>query len=169
MFIISVDRVVCRINKPRTDPGKKWYSKKLNKPGLLYELGVAIWSNRLVWINGPFLPGEDTDLTVFRKPGGLKEHIPAGKKAIADRLYSCEREKISTRNPFDAEDVKKFKSRVSARHETFNARLKNIGILNQAFRHGRGGKAVAKHKTVFEAICVITQYDLENGQPLFDA
>lgn len=134
----------------------------------MYELGVAIWSNRLVWINGPFLPGEDTDLTVFRKPGGLKEHIPPGKKAVADRLYSAEREKISTRNPFDTAEVKKFKGRASARHESFNARLKHMGILDQPFRHGRGGNALEKHKTVFEAVCVITQYDLENGQPLFD-
>ena len=59
--------------------------------------------------------------------------------------------------------VKSFKRRARARHETFNGRLKNFKILAERFRHG-----VPKHKAVFEAICVIVQYDMENGHPMFD-
>jgi hypothetical protein len=48
-------------------------------------------------------------------------------------------------------------------HETFNSRLKNFHCLDDRFRHG-----IDKHKICFEAICVIVQYQLENGSPLFD-
>ena len=54
-------------------------------------------------------------------------------------------------------------SRARARHETFNGRIKNFGCLDDRFRHG-----MEKHKICFEAVCVIVQYQLENGSPLFD-
>jgi hypothetical protein len=37
------------------------------------------------------------------------------------------------------------------------------GVLSGKFRHGH-----KKHKSVFKAVCVITQYQSENGHPLFD-
>jgi hypothetical protein len=49
------------------------------KVGLSYELGISIFNNKLVWINGPF-PAGNTDLMIYRKDGGLKSMIPAGKK-----------------------------------------------------------------------------------------
>jgi hypothetical protein len=48
-------------------------------------------------------------------------------------------------------------------HETFNGRLKNFSVLAEKFSHGH-----EKHKCIFEAVCVITQYEIENGHPLFD-
>ena len=48
-----------------------------------------------------------------------------------------------------------------ARHESFNGRIKVFGILDTRFHHG-----VQKHKAVFEAACVIVQYDMETGRPL---
>ena len=53
--------------------------------------------------------------------------------------------------------------RAHARHEAFNGRLKSFKVLAEKFRHGQ-----EKHKSVFEAVCVIVQYDMENGRPLFD-
>lgn len=63
----------------------------------------------------------------------------------------------------DTRAIKGFKNRAKARHETFNTRLKNFKILDERFRHG-----VTKHKAVFEACCVIVQYEMDNGHPLFD-
>jgi hypothetical protein len=105
--------------------------------------------------------GSGGDLVNFKVPNGLKSKIPAGKKVVADRIY---RDPVcAIRNPQDTPEVRKFKRRARARHETFNGCLKNFKVIAEKFRHGP-----AKHKAVFEAVCVITQYELENGHPLFD-
>ena len=51
---------------------------------------------------------------------------------------------------------------VRARHESFCSRIKLFSALDRPFRHG-----ARKHKAVFEAVCVIVQYDMENGRPLW--
>jgi hypothetical protein len=129
---------------------------------LTYELGISIYSNQLVWVNGPF-PAGVPDISVFRKEGGLKSQIPHGKKIIADEGYPGEDQIISLRNPFDSIATKTLKKRAKARHETFNGRLKSFRILDERFR-----QRVPKHKAVFEACCVLVQYELEHGHPLFD-
>jgi hypothetical protein len=111
-------------------------------------------------MNGPF-PAGTTDIQVFRQ--ALKNNIPVGSKVIADKGYRGEKETISTPSSHDNEQVRKLKSRARSRHETFNARIKIFQCLDQQFRHG-----IEKHKIVFEAVCVICQYQLENGSPLFD-
>jgi hypothetical protein len=149
------------MNEPRKIPSKQWFSPKFNGPGLTYELAIAINANQLMWIRGPMPSGNGGDLVNFKAPNGLKSKIPAGKKVIADRIY---RDPVcSIRNPQDTPEVRKFKRRARARHETFNGRLKTFKVLAEKFRHGP-----EKCKAVFEAVCVITQYELENGHPLFD-
>lgn len=160
-YILTVDGVHFRIGEPRLEPDSKWYSEKFNGPGLTYELGIAIRQNRLVWINGPFKASVH-DKTIYNKPNGLKSRMPAGKKGIADRGYRNE-PTLATRNELDSAAVKAFKRRARARHETFNGRIKNFKALAERFRHG-----VQKHKTVMEAVCILVQYDMENGHPLFD-
>ena len=159
--MITVDGIDCSIYEPHRIPSTEWYSHKFNGPGLTYELGIAIYHNLLVWIRGPHRSGKGTDLTRFQEPNGLKSKIPAGKKVIADEIYKdpvC-----SLRNRLDTPEVKKLKRRARARHENFNGRLKNFKVLAERFRHGH-----AKHKSIFEAVCVITQYEIENGHPLFE-
>jgi hypothetical protein len=89
--------------------------------------------------------------------------LPAGKRAIGDKGYIGEGDYVSTSNDLDPREVAEFKERVLARHESFNKRLKIYGCLNQRFRHG-----VDNHKVAFEAICVLTTYELEDC-PLFNA
>lgn len=113
-------------------------------------------------MNGPF-PAADHDIKIFREKG-LKESIPAGKKIIGDNGYRGENDIISTpNNAHDSAVLRKFKSRARARHESFNRRIKAFHILSETFRHD-----IEKHRIVFEAVCVICQYQLENGSPLFD-
>jgi hypothetical protein len=166
VFIISVDGVHCRIQEVRKDPGAKWYSHKFNAAGVGYELGIAVRTNRLVWINGPF-PASRHDITTFRSAGdpenGLMAQIPDGKRAIGDSGYKGESAKISVTHAGESRDVKKFKGRVKARHETFNSRLKCFNVLDVPFRHG-----FEHHKQVFEAVCLCIQYDIENGTGLFE-
>lgn len=161
VFILTVDGVHFRICEPHLHPDAKWFSPKFKGPGLTYELGIAIRQNRLVWINGPFLASTH-DKTIYNKTDGLKSQMPAGKKGIADRGYRGE-PTLSTRNDLDTEPVRDYKRRARARHETFNGRLKRFKILDERFRHG-----FQKHKVVMESVCVLVQYDMENGHPLFD-
>jgi hypothetical protein len=165
VFIASVDGIHCQISEIRTKPDKVWCSYKNKKPGVVYELAIAVYDSSLVWINGPF-PAGTSDLNVFRAPGGLKEQIPQGKRLIADQGYLAEKQLCSLRNPLDTLAVKQLKARAKARHETFNKRLKEWNVLSQRFRSTRD--SLSKHKTVFEACCVLTQYDIEDNHPLFD-
>ena len=163
-FILTVDGVHCRIWEPRRQPSAGWYSKKFNKAGLAYEVGVAIHHNQIVWVNGPFPAGQN-DKKIYKKENGLMGKMPPGKKGIADDGYTgCEG--LTTRNPFDDKDTKAFKERAKARQETINARLKAFSILNEAFR-GTGASRLEKHKAAFEACCVLVQYELDNGSALF--
>jgi hypothetical protein len=170
-FIMTVDGVHCSVQEVRKDPGSKWYSHKSHGAGLSYELGIAIRSNRLVWINGPF-PASRHDLTIFRfgdgnknNPGrNLKSNIPFGKRVIADSAYSGEDNlTISVTRNEDSAEVKAFKARAKSRQETFNSRIKVFSILNTTFRHN-----IDFHQTAMESICVLAQYDLESGHELFE-
>jgi len=160
---LTVDGVHCPIEEPRQEPSAKWHSHKFHGAGLAYELGISVFENKLVWINGPY-PCGDSDLVIFRKEDGLRSKIPPGKKVIADRGYSGDDQPmLALRNKHDTDEVKDFKSRACARHESFNTRIKSFACLTKEFRHGKDN-----HRDVFFAACVLKQYDLENGHPLFD-
>lgn len=153
----------CRVNEPiHPVLGKnpKFYSHKFKQAGLLYELACSIYENKLVWMRGPFNASRH-DITQFRSE--LLAKIPVGKKGVGDNGYRGEPNALSTPNSQDPPELRKFKSRARARQESFNARIKVFQCLDQRFRHG-----IKKHKICFEAVCVIVQYQLENGSPLFD-
>ena len=57
-FFLTVDGVHCRIMEPRFIPSSGWYSHKFHKAGLAYEVAVAVYHNKIVWINGPFPAGQ---------------------------------------------------------------------------------------------------------------
>jgi DDE superfamily endonuclease len=163
VFIISVDGVHCPINEPRKKPSAKWYSHKFNKPGLAYEIAVSVYSSKVVWVRGPF-PAGTGDLSIFKRlVKGLKYKMPNGTKAIADRAYTSESVCATRNDEFDDPRVRKFKRRARARHENFNARIKVYNALTIPFRHG-----VEKHGAVFDVACILVQYDMDNGHPLFE-
>ena len=113
-------------------------------------------------MNGPF-PASRSDNKIF-KEDGLKEKLESiGKKAIGDKGYNGHQSVCSTYNAHDSRNVKKFKSRALKRHETFNFLTKRFDCLSQRFRH-----SVDRFATCFEAICVISQYLIEEDMPLFD-
>ena len=162
IFLITVDGVHCGVGEPFHPLFSKnpaYYSHKNNQAGLGYELGVSVYENALVWLKGPSPAGKH-DITTFREE--LKGKIPSGKRVIGDNGYKGESNVISTPNSHDPEALRRFKSRARARHESFNGRIKNFKCLDERFRHG-----IAKHHICFEAVCVIVQYQLENGSPLF--
>jgi len=167
---LTVDGVHCRMFEQHMRPNRKWKSFKLSIPGLAYELGVAVFASKIIWIAGP-RRGGTRDIDIFNEPGGLASLIPAGKKAIVDKGYPGVSEKVSQKlRNFDGDEVYHFKNQALARHETVNSRIKRFSILSDRFRHrgSRLGNTEDYHKVVFETVCVIVQYEFDNGHPVFD-
>ena len=65
-------------------------------------------------------------------------------------------------NEIDNQKLHNFKSCAWLQHEAFNGKLKKFSIMEQTFKH-----KFEKHKVAFEAVVVIVQFQMENGQPLF--
>jgi hypothetical protein len=165
ILLLTVDGVHCSVNEPKHPTLSKnpaWYSHKFHQSAVDYEIGISIYTQQVVWISGPHRAGAN-DISIYRKNGGLKEKIPRGKRAIGDNGYRGEAATISTPNSNDIPSLRKFKGRARARQETFNSRIKTFACLVKKFRHG-----LVRQKQVFEAVCVICQYQMENGSPLFD-
>ena len=105
MFLLTVDGVHCQIHEPMHPTKSKdssYYSHKFKRSALNYELGISVYDNALVWLNGPTKASEH-DITLFRSQNGLKTMIPEGKRVIADRGYNSKRETavLSTPNSSD--------------------------------------------------------------------
>lgn len=164
-WVITIDGTHVWIEEPihpEWSQDSKYYSHKYGKAGINYELGIAIASSRLVWMNGPFKAGTN-DVTIFKDHGLKAILLATGKKAIGDKGYTGHTDAVSFFNRFDTRPVKKFKSRALKRHETFNNLTKRYGILRGPFRHG-----VESFSMAFEAVCVLSQYQIEHDEPLFD-
>lgn len=157
--MVTVDGTDFAIYEPTPfTPG--WYSHKFRGPGLRYEVALAITTGDIVHINGPFPCGNYPDITIFRQK--LKQMLADGEMVEADRGYRGEYYHVRTPIDYDSEWEKKQKGKLMARHETVNRRFKQFGVLKQTFRHNLG-----VHRTVFEAVVVITQLNINNGEKLF--
>lgn len=165
IWIMTVDGTHVWIKEPshvEFSQDRAHYSHKFNKAAKSYELGISL-TGGLIWMNGPY-PAGTNDITIFRKPQGLKELLQKlGKKAIGDRGYRGEPDYVSFPNALDSKAVDRFKSRALCRHETFNGMTKIFSVLSGRFRHSDD-----KFEDAFEAVCVICQYKLENELPLYD-
>jgi len=156
--MLSVDGTDCPIEKK----GKRWYSHKFKKPGVRYEVGVAIKTGDICWLKGPLPCGEFPDITIFRM--ALKHDLDENERVEADLGYRGENpNSVKTPGPlYTDEKYVAMKSAVASRHETVNKRLKQYGCLTQRFRHG-----VAQHAACFRAVAVLTQLAIQYGKPLY--
>jgi hypothetical protein len=153
----SVDGTDFRIYEPSPfDP--QWYSHKFKGPGVRYEIGLNIQTGDIVWTNGPFACGAYSDRKIAKEEG-LEYCLADGEKYIADAGYRGGRA-VTPNGQNDNEQW--MQSKVRARHETLNRRLKQFGVLEQTFRHDR-----SKHRAVFSAIANLTQITLREESPLF--
>jgi len=124
---------------------------KKGKSALRYELGIDILKGNLVWVEGPYPAGAWPDIKIFLNC--LMGHLLPGKRVEADKGYVGHPDKIKCPN-IDCNLVRNLgmQSAARSRHETFNGRLKNWGILERTYRHN-----IELHGTVFTACVVITQ------------
>lgn len=111
--------------------------------------------HHIVWINGGYPCGEYSDLKLAREAYVL--NVDTGERTWADKGYRDELFFILPHpNKIDVH------SRVMARHETINKRMRQFQALQQSFRHD-----LRKHPIVVNAVANLTQLMLENGEPLF--
>lgn len=153
---MTVDGIDVRIQEPQPF-SSIWYSHKFNGPGLRYELGVAIQTGRICWINGPYPPGDFPDLEIFRLY--LKDKLDDFECVEADEGYRGD-DKVRTPHDYERNpDWKVMKANARARHEAINGRLKNFKILTQAYRGDRNN-----HHLVFNAIAFIVNVEIIMGR-----
>ena len=145
---------------------KALYSKKLNGPGLRYEVATSLLSNHIVWISGPFLPGEMNDLQIFEQE--LLYMLELLERIEADDIYKSHApEKVKC--PGSAECIGNEEeyakcAGAQGRCELGNAHIKDWRCLCCPYV-GKGtiGEKMDKHRQLFYASCVVTQVSMEMG------
>jgi len=163
-FIISVDGVHCpfhEVQHPTLSKDPAWFSHKFKGPGVAYEFALSIYDSQLVWMRGPY-KASVSDKAIYNRE--LKAMIPDGCLVVADGGYQDKKDPaLATPNPRDPPELLTFKARARMRQEAFHSRLKRFECLKTKFRH-----SAQHHKACCEAVCVIIQYEIELGAPLFD-
>ena len=124
---------------------------------------LCIKTGEIVYLEGPFPPGECPDISCVRFL--FCEMLEDGERAEADDGFAGEAPKhFKTPNMFTAQpEAAAMHQRVRSRHETVNKRFKQWGCMRQLFHHG-----VLEHSAAFRAVAVLTQLALEHGEPLFE-
>jgi hypothetical protein len=156
---VTVDGTDFRVGEPNRSIQGRWNSHKINRAGLRYEIAICIQTGEIVWINGPFPCGEYPDVKIFRLR--LKTLLAEGEKVESNGGYGyfghpddrCCVPKVRTEVPGRA------RAQALARHEAVNARFKAFNILQNPFRND-----VARHGTVFRAVAVLVQIQMDCGQ-----
>ena len=162
--MVSVDGTDFEISEP-SPFSPSWYSHKFKGPGVRYEVALSINGGDIVHTNGPFPCGSNPDITIFRRL--LIYKLEEGEMVEADRGYRGEPTKVRIPVDYATEAEKREKSVVRSRHETVNARFKSFRVLSDRFRHHISDDNMMKHGLVFNAIVVITQLSISNGERLF--
>ena len=135
---------------------------KKGKSALRYELGIDILKGNLIWVEGPYPASAWLDIKTFLNC--LAGPLLPGKRVEADNGYVGRADKVKCpNNNCNPPENLGMQSAARSRHETFNGRLKNWGILEKVYRHD-----ITVHGTVFYACAVITQLSVANGEPLFE-
>lgn len=134
------------------------YSHKFNGPGKRFEICTDMDGN-IVKTSGPYAPGFNPDDVIFLQD--TMAALDIDEKCEGDSLY---RDHLPAYFPGDRnEKEKEFANRRRARHETMNGRLKRYGCLAKKFVHSD-----IKLSNCFDAVCVITQLEIDAGKKLFD-
>lgn len=133
----------------------KWYSHKFRGPGIRYEIGLCIRTGKIVWANGGYPCGMFSDLKLAREAYVLS--VNDKELTLADKGY-----KDANFFILPSEQNTVYHNIIMSRHETVNKRIKQFNILKMPFRNH-----LEKHPLVFYAVINITQFIIENGEPLF--
>jgi len=157
--LLQVDATDCKTTNQGECP-EAFYSFKFKYGGLRYEVGICIRTGHIVWINGPFPPGDWPDIEIFRSD--LKLRLKENERVETDDGYIGE-DPCFTKCPsgtrcLEDERWRNKRNNVRSRGETANHRLKTFRVLSETFRHD-----VLKHSMCFRACVVLAQLGFEVG------
>lgn len=153
--LLSIDGTDCPIQEP-IPFSSDWWSHKLNRAGLRYEIGISLSRGYIVWVNGPYPCGTHRDIDIFQS--GIKRRLLPEELVLADRGYPDFNCCINVPELTPAVSQKYL-----ARHETCNGRMKSFKSLSSTFRHSH-----EKHALCFHAVACLTQLQIIHDQPLFE-
>jgi len=171
--LVSIDCIDCQFQQILIDnlekPGKKMvnkalYSFKFRGPALRYEVAVSLLSNDIVWINGPFCPGDWNDLEIFRS--SLINQLETGERVEADNGYVGEAPKYVVCPASITTKIEELAlmRRVEGRHEVLNKHIKNWKCMKGPFHvKGTPFEKMEKHSSLFRSCTVVTQVAMQMG------
>ena len=158
--LLSVDGADVRIAMSYC---KEFHSHNFKKSALRYEVRLNIKTGDICWVNGGYAPGIWNDDMIFKD--AIVDELEEGERVETDMGYKASAPKY-VKCPgtiWSDKEKMKMQTRVCARQETVNKRMKNWNILKAPYRHD-----IVDHQIVFVAIAVLTQLSFENGEPLFE-
>ncbi len=134
---------------------KRFWSYKLKKSGVRYEVGLCIKTGDICWWNGPYEPGVWGNGMIFAN--SLKSHLELRERCKTDVGYlGSAPEFVKCPGGVWGESWKRtMQQRVRSRQETVNERLKKWAILSTPYHHN-----LHLHQTVFAAVITLFSYPL---------
>ena len=175
-FVGSIDCTDVRVWEKRAhhtmNIDRSFFSEKFNHAGYKYELVMNLLQSKCMSVVGPE-KAADHDMKLFRQEAKAKMLAMPGKMLIADSIYKPGQEEeyhdeevgiFAIPSSTDPAELRRFKSRARSRHESFNGRLKFFKFLQDTYH----GTNMEQHGVAFRAICVIIQYQMDNGSPIFE-
>ena len=164
LCLMSVNCTDCLMQEPMPF-NKKWYSNKLNGPGVRYELCVCVMTGWIVSVNGWFPCGQWPDKKIAKI--GIEKKMEDWERCIADRGYTNVMSRAWTPDDDFLQNVAQVTGHVSrgvvrARHEGINSALKKFKAFSMPWRHPR-----LKHETTCKAILNLIQIGIMNGEITF--
>ena len=163
-YNITVDGTDVMCEEKKKNGGKQVdpsiYSHKFKHSGYRYEVGVAIFSSKIVHVQGPFDPGVFNDQEIFTDFGLESALREEDERAVVDCGYYG---RFVSRRDEGNDKWKAAKARYLARHETVNRRIKVFDCLVNRWRHG-----IELHLKVFRVVIVLVNIELKYA-PIFDA
>lgn len=103
-------------------------SHKFNKPGLRYEVRIALNHGTLVWAHGPFECAKQNYMSIYSLK--LKFMRIEGVYVVADRRYSDNKALTPNSEPVE---VRVLENQFRARQKAFNGQLKQFRALSLPF------------------------------------
>lgn len=167
-FVYCVDGVDFGCNEvkhPLFNQDKGYCSHKV-KCGFRYL--IALWASRpqAGIVVGPFR-GAENELGVIKRE--ILPHVPDGAYVVTDGGVKAgedldAQKKLVQPNGCHPQKLAKFLSRLRARQEAFNGRIKKFKSMKD-----RWDNTMEKHGYALNAVVITVQYQLDHGSELFDA
>lgn len=109
---------------------------------------------QIVWVNGPFKAGSNSDLSIFRRD--LREKLRENELIICDSIY------IDNTCAYKEGVPDYYAKNIRARHENMFSRFKTFNVLAHKYRH-----SIGTHVDCFYAVANLLQISFQIGEKLF--